>query len=277
MSDTLRTTFRRVLRLENRRAAPRPGRIEKIDAFTSTVRGNTRELTIYLPPGYDDRSDRRYPVLYMHDGQNLFEAHRSFVPGQYWRVQEAADAAIAERAASPMIIVGIDHAGPARIDEYTPTRDAKHNGGGLAHEHAKMLIEEIKPMIDERYRTLGDREHTAVAGSSLGGLDTMWLALKHPEVFGGAAVMSPSVWWDGQVILREVEAFSGEKPRVWLDIGGREGNEAMQGARALRKSLAAKGWDEERLSYYEDRRADHSERAWASRIRLPLEFLFPPS
>ena len=99
MADTLRSTFQRVLRLENRRRAPRAGRLEKIHAFESKILGNTREITIYLPPTYADRPDARYPVLYMQDGQNLFEPERSFIPGQHWRPQEAADAAIGDRAA----------------------------------------------------------------------------------------------------------------------------------------------------------------------------------
>jgi len=105
MSDTLRATFRRVLKLENRRAAVRPGRVERITDFKSAILGNTREITIYVPAGYDDGSHRRYPTLYAQDGQNLIDPHRSFIPGQHWRLSEAADAAIGERTASPMIIV----------------------------------------------------------------------------------------------------------------------------------------------------------------------------
>jgi predicted alpha/beta superfamily hydrolase len=263
---SLRTALRRFFRLENRRAAVRPGRLEHVADLD-------RLLTVYLPAGYDERDDRRYPVLYMHDGQNLFDAHRAYIPGQHWRLQEAADAAIGERTASPMIIVGIDHAGPARIDEYTPTADPDHGGGGRADEYAGMLFETLKPAIDERYRTVS--QETYVGGSSLGGLVSLYLALKHP--IQGAAVMSPSVWWNDRVILQQVDAYDGPRPRLWVDIGGREGADAIGGARALRDRLLANGWNDETLRYYEDRRADHSERSWAKRVRLPLEFLFPPA
>jgi predicted alpha/beta superfamily hydrolase len=263
---TLRSALRRVFRLENRRAAIRPGRLESFHDLG-------RQVTVYLPAGYDEHPERRYPVLYMADGQNLFEAHRSFIPGQHWHLMEAADAAIGERTASPMIIAGVDHAGPARIDEYTPSVDPKHKGGGKAAEYATFLLERVKPAIDERYRTIPNE--TAAGGSSLGGLITLFLALKHPDVFRAAAVMSPSVWWNGRAILNDVDAFDGPKPRMWLDIGGREGLEALNDARALRDRLVKKGWPE--LRYYEDRRADHSERAWARRVRLALEFLFPPA
>lgn len=274
MSDTLRATFRRVLRLENRRARIRPGRLERIPAFASQILGNTREITVYLPAGYDEREEGSYPVLYMQDGQNLFDPHRAYVPGNHWRLQEAADAAIGDRTAEPVIIVGIDHAGPARIDEYTPVVDPKHSGGGRAAGYARFLIEELKPSIDAQFRTRPGAESSGIGGSSLGGLVSLYLALKHPEVFRRAAVMSPSVWWSDRAILADAEAFDGPPPRLWLDIGGREGLQALRDARDLRDRLAAKGWKD--FSYFEDRRADHSERAWARRVRQALEFLFPP-
>jgi predicted alpha/beta superfamily hydrolase len=271
MSETLRTTFRRVLRLENRRALVRNGRLERIPDFHSDILGNTREITIYLPPGYDEREDRRYPVLYMQDGQNLFDPFRAYVPGNHWRLQEAADAAIGERTAAPMIIVGIDHAGPGRLDEFTHVRSEKHNGGGRAADYARFLIEELKPIIDARFRTIP--EDSAVGGSSLGGLISLYLVLHHPGVFRRAAVMSPSVWWADRAILKDVDAYEGKPLRLWLDIGGREGMEALRDARTLRDRIAAKDWGT--FSFYEDRRGDHSERAWARRVRQALEFLFP--
>lgn len=277
MSDALRATFRRVLRLENRRAAVRSGRLEHIHAFASTILGNAREITVYLPPGYDDDPARRYPVLYMQDGQNLFEGDRAYIPGQHWQLGEAADRVIGERKAAPMIIVGIDHTGTGRIDEYTPVRDPKHDGGGRADDYVRMLVDELKPMIDARFRTASEAENTAIGGSSLGGLLTLHAVLTRRDVFGRAAAMSPSIWWGGRAILAALESFEGEPPRLWLDIGGREGLEALRDARALRDRAAAKGWREPSFRYYEDRRADHSERAWARRVTMVLEFLFPPA
>ena len=277
MSETLRATFNRVLRRPNRRVVVRSGRIEHIPEFMSKIFGNLRQVTVYLPAGYDEREDRRYPVLYMQDGQNLFDASRAYVPGQHWRLQEAADGAIGERAAEPMIIVGVDHAGPARIDEYTPVIDPRHKGGGRAGDYARMLIEELKPMIDARYRTRVDAENTAIGGSSLGGLVSLWITLEHPQVFRRAAAMSPSVWWSGNAILNDVDAYQGPRPRLWVDTGGREGYETLSNARKLRDRLAAKGWDEDTFRYFEDHRGDHSERAWGRRVRQALEFLFPPA
>lgn len=274
--DSLRSTLRRAFRLENRREAIRPGRLDHISGFESKILDNARDVVVYVPAGYDDHPDGRYPVLYMQDGQNLFEPHRSFIPGQHWRLGEAADEAIGARTVEPMIIVGIDNTGPARIDEYTPTRDPKRNAGGRAGDYARMLLEELKPVIDAAYRTISS--DTAIGGSSLGGLLSLHLALKHADIFGRVAAISPSVWWDDRVILRQVDEFSGpRRPRIWLDIGGREGSDALANAKALRDRLWAKGWSERNFRYHEDRRADHSERAWAVRARKVLEFLFPPT
>jgi predicted alpha/beta superfamily hydrolase len=276
MANTLRSALKRAFRRQNRRVTLRPGRIETFP-FTSEIFGNTREVTVYLPASYDERgSQQAYPVLYMHDGQNLFDPMRSFIPGQHWRLREAADLVIGTRKARPMIIVGLDNMGAQRIDEYTPTHDSKRDAGGRADEYARMLLDEVRPMIAAKYRTQPGRENTAVGGSSLGGLLTLHLALAHPEEFGAAAAMSPSVWWDNRAILEEVERFEGPRPRIWLDIGGREGIEALRDARRLRDRLRASGWtDDEDLHYHEDRRADHSERAWAARVTQVLEFLFP--
>jgi predicted alpha/beta superfamily hydrolase len=274
MKDTLRATFARMLRLENRRQALRRGTLDHF-VLESKILNNARGITVYLPPGYDERSEMRYPALYMQDGQNLFEPDRAFIPGQHWRLDTAAEEAIGERAAEPLIIVGIDHAGPERVEEYTPTRDEKRRVGGRAADHTRMLIDELKPTVDLRYRTRSDQ--TAIGGSSLGGLVSLYAGLTRPDVFKRIAAMSPSVWWGDRAILHVLDQFSGEhRPRIWLDVGGREGRDTLDDVRLLRDRLSAKGWSGEDLGYYEDRRGDHSEPAWAGRVRAALEFLFPP-
>jgi predicted alpha/beta superfamily hydrolase len=274
MRDTLRATFARVLGLENRRRALRRGVLDHL-TLESKILNNSRRVTIYLPPGYAERSESRYPVLYVQDGQNLFEPDRAFIPGQHWRLDSAAEEAVGERAAEPMIIVGVDHAGPGRIEEYTPTRDEKRRVGGKAGDYTRMLIEELKPIIDSRYGTRSDQ--TAIGGSSLGGLVSLYAGLTRPAVFTRLAVMSPSVWWGDKAILGLVDRFNGEnRPRIWLDVGGREGRDALNDVRLLHGRLLAKGWGGRDLAYHEDRRGDHSERAWAGRVRAALEFLFAP-
>lgn len=271
MSDTLRAAFGRVVRGENRRAAVRRGRLERLDAFVSKNLDNARAVTVYLPPGYDERNDQRYPVLYMQDGQNLYDPSLAF-GGNPWRLSDAAETAIGNHAARPMIIVGVDNAGEKRIDEYTPTRDESKGGGGRADDYGRMILEELKPVIDGAYRTSGEN---AIGGSSLGGLVSLYLALRHSDIFSRAAVMSPSVWWDKRMILREVDAFRGpDRPRIWLDIGVREGREALGDARSLNQLMRAKGWNDTNYRYHEEKKGDHSETAWAYRAPMMLEFLF---
>jgi predicted alpha/beta superfamily hydrolase len=277
MRQTLRLAFERIIRRDGRQATARAGRLVVIPEFESRILGNRRHVTVFLPAGYDEQRDRRYPVLYMQDGQNLFEPGRAFIPGQHWRLHEAADAALSARTARPTIVVGIDNAGSARIDEYTPTRDDERIEGGRGREYGRMLVEELKPLVDGSYRTMTDSANTAVGGSSLGGLIALHLALTRSDVFGSAAVMSPSVWWNGRAILGEVDDFKAvRRPRIWLDVGGREGREALDDVRALRSRLLANGWNKSNLRFYQDRRGDHSERAWAGRMRRVMEFLFPP-
>jgi predicted alpha/beta superfamily hydrolase len=237
-----------------------------------------RDLIVYLPPGYDREPERRYPVLYLHDGQNLFDGATAFVPGQDWHVSDTAEECITAGRIEPLIIVGIYNTGERRIDEYTPTRDRRQGAGGDAALYGQMLTRELKPFIDRTYRTLPDPVNTGLGGSSLGGLVTLYLGMLHPDTFGKLAVLSPSVWWDNRVILKLVRMVD-PKPRlqIWLDIGTGEGGKHVQNARALRDELLKAGWAAGGdLVYAEIPEAGHSESAWAARVGPFLEFLFPP-
>jgi predicted alpha/beta superfamily hydrolase len=215
-------------------------------------------------------------VLYMQDGQNLFDPETSFIKGNYWHMGETADALIEAGAIEALIIVGIYNTGDKRIDEYTPVED-KRLGGGHADAYGRMLVEELKPFIDAQYRTLPGPENCGMGGSSLGGLVTLYLGLRYPSVFSRLAVVSPSVWWRNREILKTVAALP-QRPelRIWLDIGTRESTRALPDARALRDGLITKGWQlGENLTYYEAENAEHTESAWAERVDPMLKFLFP--
>ena len=251
--------------------------------FHSNILNNDRDVVVYLPPGYEANKEKHYSVLYLHDGQNLFDGATSFIPGQEWRADEAAQSLIAAGKVEPLIIVGIYNTGKDRIDEYTPAVDAKYKVGGKADLYGRLLVEELKPFIDAKYRTLKDARHTGLGGSSLGGLVSLYLGLKYPEVFGRLAIVSPSVWWANNYIVKYVEARE-KRPstRIWLDIGTNEGGNSeeaqktLTGARLLKGTLIRKGWDPERdLKYVEAEGAEHNERAWASRFESILQFLFP--
>jgi predicted alpha/beta superfamily hydrolase len=256
------------------------GHIHILRGFRSAALGNHRNISVYLPPDYFEPSaaTRRYPVLYMHDGQNLFDGATAFIPGQDWRVDETAEALIRAGRLSPLIIVAIDHAGDARGHELTPTFDARYKAGGRGADYARMLIDELKPYIDAQYRTRPEREATGVGGASLGGLISLYLGITHPEVFGRLALLSPSLWWDKRRLLMQVRAMEAKMPlRIWLDIGMQEGGGTIYNVRMLKNALLRLGWTRRvDFEYLEAQDADHSERAWALRIGPALEFLFPP-
>lgn len=234
-----------------------------------------RDVLVWLPAAYRADPSARFPVLYMHDGQNAMDATTAF-GGVEWGADETMGALIAAGTAPETIIVAVGNT-EDRVPEYTPTVDATY-GGGRAADYGRFLVEELKPLIDRLYRTRPEAAATGVAGSSLGGLVSMWLGLEYPDTFGRLGVISPSVWWDDRVILDLVAAAPAPivRPRVWLDIGTAEGSgaTAVENTRALRDALIARGWalgvD---LGYLEVPGAGHNETAWASRLGGIFAFL----
>lgn len=251
--------------------------------FHSQYLPDDRDVIVYLPPDYESAPDRRYPVLYFHDGQNVFDSDTSF-GGVEWRADETAEAMIHEGAIVPIIMVGIYNTGVSRIHEYTPSSGPFGSSEGKASLYGCMILEELKPFIDGEYRTLQGPENTGMAGSSLGGLVTLYIGLSRPDVFGKLAVMSPSVWWDHGVILQIIHDLSlphpGDRKRakIWLDMGTEEGarpKRMVRDARMLRDLMVKKGWRLNRdIVYHEDEGATHHEGAWANRLPFALQFLF---
>jgi predicted alpha/beta superfamily hydrolase len=246
--------------------------------FHSDILPDDRDLIVYLPPGYEAEPERSYPVLYMHDGQNLFDPATSYVKGRTWMVREHADAAIEAGEVDPLIIVGIYNTGDRRLAEYTPERDWQM-GGGEADAYGALLTQELMPWIVERYRVRREREHTGLGGSSLGGLVSLYLGLKYADTFGRLAVLSPSVWWNHKSILgfvNEVAPYLEQRPRIWLDTGDHEGRMTLKDTDMLAKRLRQHGWaDEETLHFEKVRGGTHEELSWATRVRPMLRFLFP--
>lgn len=258
------------------------GNIQRHRRFPSKILGNRRDVLVYLPPGYRRLSRRRYPVLYMHDGQNVFDAATSF-GGVEWGVDETAQRLIRAKLIEPLIIVAVANVGEDRIHEYAPTpgvidpkQKPKKRSRGLARLYAKFLIEELKPYIDRKYHTRREAEFTGLGGSSLGGLATLAIGILYSNAFTRLMVMSPSVWWDDCAIYRLVDGIEQKPPiKIWLDTGTAE--PGWERARGLRDRLVEKGWQlDSDLIYTEIEGADHSEGAWAARVDPALRFLFPP-
>lgn len=246
--------------------------------FTSIYLPEARDVIVYLPPGYDDQPERTYPVLYMQDGQNLFDPRTSFIPGRTWQMREHTDAAIEAGEAEPLIIVGIYNTGGRRLDEYTHERDWER-GGGNADSYGLLLTRELMPWIARHYRVRTEREATGLGGSSLGGLVTLFLGIRHAQHFGKLAVLSPSVWWNHKSILGYLNEHAPqlwERPRLWLDVGDREGARTLRDAEHLARRLKANGWHPgETLHFERVHGGTHDEASWAARVRPMLRFLFP--
>ena len=256
------------------------GNIKRHPGFPSKILGNRRDVLVYLPRGYRLLSRRRYPVLYLHDGQNVFDAATSF-SGVEWGVDETAERLIKEDLIEPLIVVAVANTGEERIHEYAPTRgviDAKakrkKRSKGLARKYGHFLINELKPYIDRKYRTNTDAEFTGLGGSSLGGLVTLAIGILYPHAFSRLMVMSPSIWWDNFAIYRLVDSIEQKPPlKIWLDSGTAE--PGWEQARELLKRLVEKGWKPPKdLQYMEAQSGDHSEAAWAARVEPALRFLF---
>lgn len=245
-----------------------PGRLEVIPEVYSPELGNRRDILVYLPASYE-RTDRAYPVIYMHDGQNLFDPATSFA-GE-WGVDEAM--ARTRRDGRRAIVVGIPNMGIERVREYSPFVDVR-NGGGLGDVYVSFILDTLKPLIDERFRTERDREGTGIVGSSLGGLISLYAFFRQPAGFGFCGAMSPALWFGQAAIFPYVREAPYVRGRIYLDVGTREGEGTLANARMMRDLLVDKGYVPGRdLSWIEDKGGMHNEAAWGRRLRQALPFL----
>jgi predicted alpha/beta superfamily hydrolase len=246
--------------------------------FRSAIFPQVRDVMVYLPPQYFEAADdeeARFPVLYLHDGQNLFDGMTSYIPGRTWRANTTADELTLAGEMEPVILVGVANTGLRRMAEYTPTRDFKL-GGGEGRTYGRLLMEELKPFIDATYRTKPTAEHTALGGSSLGGLISLYLGLENPGVFGRLAVMSPSLWWDHRSIFQFLHGADRPELKIWMDMGTAEGAQHVRDADLLYRMLVKRGWKPGAdLMYEKVEGAVHDENAWAVRFGDVLRFLFP--
>jgi predicted alpha/beta superfamily hydrolase len=245
------------------------GTVKVMEAVESPQLGNRRDLLVYLPPSYA-RGDRRYPVLYMHDGQNLFDRATSF--GEAWEVDQLLEDA--GPAGLEAIVVAIPNAGEERLDEYSPWRDTRHKRGGRGDAYVDFIVNTVKPMVDRDFRTLPERGATGIAGSSMGGLISLYAFFRNPETFGFAGVMSPAFWFASRRIYRYVQQRPFAAGRIYLDVGTNEGPEEVADVRRMKDELETKGYRAGRdLSFFVEMGGQHNERAWARRLRRALHFL----
>jgi predicted alpha/beta superfamily hydrolase len=247
----------------------------------SALLGNQRDILVYLPPSYE-LSKRRYPVVFLHDGQNLFDAATSYA-GE-WQVDETMEGLA--RDGIEAIMVGIPNAGVARINEYSPFNSADY-GAGRGDMYLDFIVGQVKPLVDGAFRTLPGPAHTGIMGSSMGGLISLYAFFNRPQIFGFAGVMSPSLWFAKNAIYDAVRKAPHNAGRLYLDAGTREyGGDSIwsilpfrsrryyASVRRMYRLLVKKGYRPKRdVLYVEEKNAGHNEAAWARRLAPAIRFL----
>lgn len=228
-----------------------------------------RDIIVWLPPGYDSLPDRFYPVLYMNDGQNIFDPATSSL-GIDWQIDETADSLIKAKSIQEIMIVGIYN---------TPLRGVEYHNTKLGSKYLNFIIEELKPFIDETYRTLPDHKNTSIGGSSSGGLSSMIMLWEHSDVFSKAACFSPAIKIDKIDYVTPIKNYTRARKNIKLFIynGGIGLEEKLQpGIDEMLNVLKEKGFVENKdILFIKDPSAEHNESAWAKNINKALEFLFP--
>ena len=229
-----------------------------------------RDVIVWLPPSYEKSPAKRYPVLYVHDGQNVFDPATSFL-GVDWQIDETADRLIREGKMQEIVIIGIYN---------TTDRGQDYSDTPKGHAYMRFIVEKLKPFIDKQYRTMPERDHTAVMGSSMGGLISFLMVWNYPQVFSQAACLSPA-FLDRDIKANAVplvETYDGpaKKIRIYMDNGGVGLDDRLQaGCEAMLRALQANGFKMgENLEWYRDPEAEHNERAWSKRVWRPLLFMY---
>ncbi|MFW5961683.1 MAG: alpha/beta hydrolase [bacterium] len=251
--------------------------IEIIYDFYSEILDNFRNIRVYLPPSYSLEDDKHYPVLYIQDGQNIFDPKESY-SGRAWDLHKTADYMIKEKLIEEIIIIAVDHMEEERLNEYAHQdgfyKDKKIKARGAEYE--EFFVKELMPFIEDRYRLKDGAQNRAIMGSSMGGLISFNIALRRKKLFSKIAAMSPSLWWGSSSALDKLKTYnySDLNAKIWFDTGEAEGDfmsfteELIAELKNMKKML---GTD---LFYYQVPDAGHSEAAWAARVHLPLLYFF---
>lgn len=237
-----------------------------------------RSIRIYLPPDYDD-TNKHFPVLYMHDGQNLFDEATSFV-GE-WKVDETLEKLYSENIMNGIIVVGIDNHPSRRLHEYSPWYNTQRDAGAEGAAYLEFIVNTLKPWIDSNYRTLPEPEHTGIAGSSMGGLISLYAGCKYPYIFSRLGIFSPAFWFAKDQLVEFINKYPLMKQsRLYIDVGTEEGNDLQQrkaylnDAKDIYKLLIEHGLPEDNAKLIIDEGARHHEGSWARRFPAAMIWLW---
>lgn len=257
----------------------------RVHQLDSRIFGNSRTIRVLLPPGYDlpENRTRRYPVLYMLDGQNLFDACLSDVSHHEWGVDEIVYRLVTEKKIPPLIVVGVDHAGKDRAHEYLPYKDFVGDPDmdePAGKRFPDFMVTEVMPLVDGKYRTLQGQPNTGIGGSSYGGVATLYALMARPNTFGYGLVESPTMWIGMGQLVRDTSPLIAMPRKVFFGFGGREAEDRMitdmmtSLIRMVESNFHAAGYDESNFRFVFDPDAMHTEAAWEKRLPGALMFLF---
>jgi predicted alpha/beta superfamily hydrolase len=256
-----------------------------VHALKSAIFGNERKIRVLLPDGYGDAAnkDRRYPVLYLLDGQNVFDACLSDLSHHEWGADETVRKLVAEKKIPSLIVVGVDHAGKDRAREYLPYKDFTGNPDmdePAGKQFPDFMTREVMPLVDGDYRTLKGAPNTGIGGSSYGGVASLYALLARPDKFGYGLVESPTLWVGMGQLVRDTSPLVVMPQKVFVGFGGKEAseqkyNDKMVGLiRQVETNFRAAGYDDTTFRFVVDPQAEHTEAAWAKRLPGALAFLF---
>ena len=257
----------------------------RLQVLQSRIFGNRRTIRVLLPAGYEapENRSRRYPVLYLLDGQNLFDACLSEVSHREWGVDETVNQLVAAHAIPLLIVVGVDHAGVDRAHEFLPYKDFVGNPAmpePAGKQFPDFMTDEVMPLVDGQYRTLRGHDNTGIGGSSYGGVATLYALLAKPSVFGYGLIESPTLWIGMGQLVRDTSPLTALPVRVFVGFGGREAesreitDKLIGLVRLLEANFKAAGYGESNFRVVIDPEAAHNEDAWAQRLPGALKFLF---
>ncbi|MEO1049548.1 MAG: alpha/beta hydrolase-fold protein [Bacteroidota bacterium] len=228
-----------------------------------------RRIWIYLPPNYE-QGDKRYPVVYMHDGQNLFDAKTAFA-GE-WGIDESMNQLFGEGQKSA-IIVGIDNGGDRRMHEYSPWVNSQY-GGGEGEQYGKFIVETLKPYIDEHFRTLPDREHTGIMGSSMGGLISYYIGLQYQDTFSRLGIFSPSFWFGQELHDFALDFKPTHDFKIYFLMGAKEGKVMVNNMKKVYNELLQAGIPKEQMFYLIAKDGEHREWFWQREFPKAYTWMF---
>lgn len=229
----------------------------------------SRKVWVYLPPDYH-HSDKDYPVIYMQDGQNMFDQATSF-SGE-WQVDESLNQLYGQKGMG-FIVVAIDNGAQLRFDEYSAWRNPRY-GGGDGNKYTQFLIETLKPFVDKNFRTRSDRENTVIAGSSMGGLLSHYAVVEHPDIFGKAIVFSPSFWFTQESFWHVVEKGKQADVKVYMVAGVNERGNMLSNMLAMKRTMLAHGFEPKEVYLDAHTDGEHSEWYWAREFPKAVSWLF---